>query len=879
MKKIFFSLTLILGLLFIFCGHGFAAPVLSNEEMTSLSDTQAIITWVTSNESATTGIHWGIGLPTNTSVTDEGDSITKYHYATLSNLFPDTVYYYYVFSTSATGTTESVLRSFRTLARPSGEYLFTFATLTDTHAIHGVDNTENERGRAYALSEAVLTAQINAIKTQFNPSFLIIKGDIIDAADGDIDPTTYVENTIKPILDNLEKPYYTIPGNHDKYDRDGYNWVTHNLGILYPDLAAVSQDTDSVFNYAFENQGYRFIMLDSSVADGTTAQVDLTALEAELQTAQTNNQKAFIFMHHSTSKEADLPTEILKAVLDEDTWEESDWDKIRLTNKAAFLSLLDDYKLDNDEPVVASVFMGHIHDSRKREFNGVPFVRTSSGLQFPAGYNVYKVYSNGYIQTFYKTPGYSEEITRDLIAGAGSATASRNQQYYMGALNERNFTQTYSATSVSPSVANTAPAANAANIPTNSSILIRFTKAMANDDSVSDWLRITAGGSFVSLSSSEWSWNSDKTKLTIDKTLTASTVYTVTILSAAAATDNTTFGADYSFSFTTGTSASSVSPIVSIDRLKNTNGVTTDITQDTTPTFTGIATDEGGAAIINIEFRYASGTWSSWQAATALDGSFDSATELFTFSITSEIARGQHEIQLRTTNSAGISTEADFGEYTFYVIGSRPEIILTADGTEIINSDPIKTDPSFEVTVVTDNQLSTDNLLFYVNNLAVDPDSTSQENNNTITYATYKPTLAEGAYNIRIEATDNEGNLTTKEATNLLVQTAGPAVIYGVPLNYPNPFNPGGSRTTIISYVLSKASNVQIKILDLAGNIISAQTIASGSDGARVGYNEITWDGKSADGNYVGNGIYLYLIIIDGKVIQNGKGKIAVYKQ
>jgi hypothetical protein len=78
--------------------------------------------------------------------------------------------------------------------------------------------------------------------------------------------------------------------------------------------------------------------------------------------------------------------------------------------------------------------------------------------------------------------------------------------------------------------------------------------------------------------------------------------------------------------------------------------------------------------------------------------------------------------------------------------------------------------------------------------------------------------------------------------------------------------------------VLSRASNVELNIFDLAGNLLLKQSYSSGQDGGKAGYNEVTWDGK-ANGNYVGNGIYLYLIVADGTVPQNGKGKLTVFKR
>lgn len=85
-----------------------------------------------------------------------------------------------------------------------------------------------------------------------------------------------------------------------------------------------------------------------------------------------------------------------------------------------------------------------------------------------------------------------------------------------------------------------------------------------------------------------------------------------------------------------------------------------DPTSTRQPTYTGVARNvyqgaEGmmlmeTAAIVKVEFQIDhSGTW---MPATAVDGSFDSAEEEFTFT-TPELSPGLHVIEVRATNSAG----------------------------------------------------------------------------------------------------------------------------------------------------------------------------------------------------------------------------------
>ena len=68
--------------------------------------------------------------------------------------------------------------------------------------------------------------------------------------------------------------------------------------------------------------------------------------------------------------------------------------------------------------------------------------------------------------------------------------------------------------------------------------------------------------------------------------------------------------------------------------------------------------------------------------------------------------------------------------------------------------------------------------------------------------------------------------------------------------NQPNPFNP----TTEISYYLPKASQVKLTVYNVLGQ--SVRVLYDGYQEA--GTQNVTWDGKSADGNELSSGIYFY---------------------
>ena len=75
---------------------------------------------------------------------------------------------------------------------------------------------------------------------------------------------------------------------------------------------------------------------------------------------------------------------------------------------------------------------------------------------------------------------------------------------------------------------------------------------------------------------------------------------------------------------------------------------------------------------------------------------------------------------------------------------------------------------------------------------------------------------------------------------------------YALHQNHPNPFNP----TTRISYELPEATDVQLVIYDIRGNVV--KQLISGRQYA--GHYEIEWDGRNNQGFQVVSGIYLLKI-------------------
>ncbi len=99
----------------------------------------------------------------------------------------------------------------------------------------------------------------------------------------------------------------------------------------------------------------------------------------------------------------------------------------------------------------------------------------------------------------------------------------------------------------------------------------------------------------------------------------------------------------------------------------------------------------------------------------------------------------------------------------------------------------------------------------------------------------------------------------------LEIETAfvDPNAAGGYVTNYPNPFHPGESPTTI-AYKLNDNATVTMKIYTITGGLVYEKTYASGQPGGRNGLNEVTWDGRNGAGEQVASGGYVLEIRAEG---------------
>ncbi|UCF04097.1 MAG: hypothetical protein JSV33_09075 [bacterium] len=111
----------------------------------------------------------------------------------------------------------------------------------------------------------------------------------------------------------------------------------------------------------------------------------------------------------------------------------------------------------------------------------------------------------------------------------------------------------------------------------------------------------------------------------------------------------------------------------------------------------------------------------------------------------------------------------------------------------------------------------------------------------------------------RVRATSNS------IVAELDIETAlvDPNAAAGSITNYPNPFHPDETSTTI-AYKLSDDANVTLRIYTLSGKLVLRKDFARSSEGGVSGLNQFEWDGRNGNGTYVSSGGYIVLVEAEG---------------
>ncbi|MDR1996886.1 MAG: hypothetical protein LBQ83_00965 [Candidatus Margulisbacteria bacterium] len=151
----------------------------------------------------------------------------------------------------------------------------------------------------------------------------------------------------------------------------------------------------------------------------------------------------------------------------------------------------------------------------------------------------------------------------------------------------------------------------------------------------------------------------------------------------------------------------------------------------------------------------------------------------------------------------------------------------------------------------------------------------------------FKVGLAQGTYDLAIDAVDNAGNALTVtfNVPGLLVNDSATGRSGTLDKSkfitaYPNPYNPQQGDVLFTYFLKDHAQRARIMVYNQVGELVHPINIEGpGRDGTSAGYNQVAWDGLDKFSRPITNGVYIYLIVIDGDKGQTfHKGTMAVIR-
>ncbi len=307
-------------------------------------------------------------VATDHAVVHDGLAVRRY-----DDLEPDTVYEYDAFA-------------FRTLARPAGERLATFATVNDVHfgevecgILDGLDigPTFRVADGEEPYPETMNRAAIHEIE-QLDPAVVIVKGDLTSEGTEE-EYHDFLEFYAEAFGDTLVH----TRGNHDAY---------HGASFASEPFQRV------------DLPGATLAVLDTSVVGQASGHVTGEQLEWLHDLAAEADRPVYVFGHHHVWSPDTTRHETYFGI-DPDS-------SVRLVELVAA------------RPVIRGYFAGHTHRNRVRHITisrDVPWVEVACVKDFPGAWAEYQVHEGGLVQVFHRisTPEALvwTEKTRHMFGG------------------------------------------------------------------------------------------------------------------------------------------------------------------------------------------------------------------------------------------------------------------------------------------------------------------------------------------------------------------------------------------------------------------------------------------------------------------------------
>ena len=246
------------------------------------------------------------------------------------------------------------------------------------------------------------------------------------------------------------------------------------------------------------------------------------------------------------------------------------------------------------------------------------------------------------------------------------------------------------------------------------------------------------------------------------------------------------------------------------------------------------------------------------------------------------LSQGEYPLILKLTNIIGTVTTSTkiVVDYTAPQVG-----YFKLDGQIVVSGDVIGNQPEIEARLVdTYSPIVTSSISIVVDEGRPDSaiynysDYSSEmsfiDNELTFTLPTIFPEVSTHSISLILEDIVISSNRIAYSLKDLQV-LGGEARLLRGPVANPNPFNPLSSnpnyQVTRIAYELSNDMDIELRIYNTIGELEWRRELIAGEPGARIGYNEVVWNGNSEFGGLLGNGVYILHLLSEGKVLKSYK--------
>lgn len=422
-----------------------AIPI--NLELVTVTDTSAVLTWLTGDPAqpdqfgrprpvpSDTVVELGTS-PLNLQRVVERDDETPFHYVELSGLEPGRPYYYRCLSNGVPATSTQLFPEppatgrFTTLLPPPGALLLTMAWANDLHI------GEMTSGLAYSNGSLpggglppgfpadpddpywrVMATAASAEAKERGATLLLLNGDLTSEAE----PSELAEFDSIFSAWEYQTDYYVTRGNHDR----AHTYASCTPLASNPDYSDCIRDhffgTDPSF-FSFDRAGVHFVALDTvdiTSGNGSIPADELDWLDAELAST---TRPTFLFGHHPISEEGRATTIGGPGF------------SLEQANAQTVEELI------AANPQVVGVYSGHTHRNKRTRSAiapAVPFIELGAVKEYPGGYGLVNVYEGGYMVNFYKTRGDAARAWSEQSRGE---YLGLYPYYTLGSFADRNFT-------------------------------------------------------------------------------------------------------------------------------------------------------------------------------------------------------------------------------------------------------------------------------------------------------------------------------------------------------------------------------------------------------------------------------------------------------